>query len=113
MAQCPPKYPLVWRHNVTQSFLYTFVCLLQIILKKRLLKFDQELSACWKEELRFTLLTTKAGRILLAKFRWICLEAKTLEVEAIGVEAEAVCKYTAHASLSLTELQPKANIKLL
>ena len=34
------------------------------------------------------------GRISIAKFRWICVEA-----EAIGVETEAVCKYTASTSL--------------
>ena len=34
---------------MTQSFLYTFVCFLQVIFKKTLLKFDQELSACWKK----------------------------------------------------------------
>ena len=33
-------------------------------------------------------------RFLLAKLRWIFLET-----EAIGVEAEAVCKYTASTSL--------------
>ena len=38
----------------------------------------------------------RTGRILLAKFWWIFLEAET---EAIGVEAEAVCKYTASTAL--------------
>ena len=38
----------------------------------------------------------RTGRVLLAKFQRIFLKA-----EAIGVEAEAVCKYTASTSLVL------------
>ena len=38
---------------VAQSFLYTFVCFLQIIYeKKRSVKFDPELSTCWKQSYR-------------------------------------------------------------
>ena len=40
----------------------------------------------------------RTGRILPAKFRWICLEA-------IGVEAEAVSKYTASTSLVRTKVR--------
>ena len=34
---------------MTQTFFYSCVCFLLVIFKKRLLKFDQELSACWKK----------------------------------------------------------------
>ena len=52
----------------------------------------------------------RTDRILLAKFRRICLEGEALE--AIGVEAEAVCKYTASTFL-LDILQAPLQTKLI
>ena len=50
----------------------------------------------------------RTDRILLAKFRRICLEGEALE--AIGVEAEAVCKYTAsHSCLTYFRHHYKPN----
>ena len=68
-------------------------------LKKRLLKFDQELSARWKKATVYAIGYQHTGRFFLAKFRKSVLEAEALEAEAIGVEAVAVYKYTASTSL--------------
>ena len=58
LASCSKRLPGL-SLNHSQSLLYTFVCFLLIIFKKRLLKFDQELSACWKKSygLRYLLPT--------------------------------------------------------
>ena len=61
--------------------------------KKRSLKFDPELSARLKKATVYAVGCQRTGRILLAKFWCIFLEA---EVEA---EAAAVCRYTASTSL--------------
>ena len=50
----------------------------------------------WKKVTAYGNGYQRTGCILLAKFRWIFLEAET---EAIGVEAEVVRKYTASTSL--------------
>ena len=86
---------------MTQSFLYIYALLLafcKLSLKKHLLKFNQELLACWKKSkcLR-NRLPQRTGCILRYEQNFgVCLEA-----EAIGVEAKAVCKYTASTSLLL------------
>ena len=96
---------------MTQSFLYIYALLLafrKLSLKKHLLKFNLELSACWKKSkcLR-NRLPQRTGRILRYEQNFgVCLEAEAigveaLEAEAIGVEAKAVCKYTASTSLLL------------
>ena len=68
--------------------------------KNRLLKFDEELSACWKKSY---------GLRLRLPTHWSYFTSKNLmnlevEAEAIDVEAEAVCKYTAFKSLVGTVL---------
>ena len=60
-----------------------------------------------KKKLRFTPSATKA---LVAfdftdKISVNFLEAEVLEVEAIGAEAETVCKYTASTSLLATQFR--------
>ena len=71
---------------MTQSFLYTFVCFLQIIiLKKRLLKFDQELSARWKKSygLRNRLPT-----------HWSYFPSKNLVIFLEALSVEQSCTWT-------------------
>ena len=81
-------------HSFTLLFAFC-----KLFKKKRLLKFDQELSACRKKVTVYSMGYQRTGRILLAKLRCICLEAEALKAISVEAEVEAVWKYTASTSL--------------
>ena len=55
---------IILNHSFTLLFAFC-----KLSFKKRLLKFDQELSVCWKKVTVYAIGYQRTGRILLATFR--------------------------------------------